>query len=425
VTEVGFAVADVTPPVGTPMSGYPDVRKDLTGAPDAMKGYVGRRSVSMGIHDPLLACAVAIDAGGERAMLIGLDTLVVTRAFTASVRSALAADGLPPERVLVGASHTHAGPDLFAWWEGEQPIALEHTVMQTVAAGRRALERLEPAELSWGEAQLAHVSVNRRDERDGALDASVGVLRAVSVRDGGTLGLVVGFACHPVTLDYANLLFSADYVAPLRTALAAVYPGATVVFLNGAAGNVNPARYPYEQRANIYVPQTLENYPVYWGGFGDAARVGRSVAGAAVEAAERALLLETAPPRGRVATLELPLKRGQELDRYLDFMSFGAAYRSSLAGTDTLETEVQALALGPLQVVGLPGEPFVELGLELKRRTPHGAPTLVVGFANDDVRYVMTDDAYVEGEYETVGTPLAAGSASTMVECAAQVLASE
>ena len=425
MTKVGFAVADVTPPVGTPMSGYPDVRKDLPGAPDAMKGYVGRRSVSTGVHDPLLAGAVAIDVGGERAVLVGIDTLVVTRAFTASVRSALAADGLPPERVLVGASHTHAGPDLFAWWEGEQPVALEPTVVQTVAAGRRALERLEAAELLWGEAQLEHVSVNRRDEQDGALDASVSVLRAVSLRDGATLGLVVGFACHPVALDYANLLFSADYVAPLRTALAAVYPGATVIFLNGAAGNVNPARYPYEQQANIYVPQTLENYPVYWGGFADAARVGRSVAGAAVEAAERALPLEMAAPRGRVATLELPLKRGEELERYLDFMSFGAVYRSSLAGAETLETEVQALALGPLRVIGLPGEPFAEIGLELKGRTAHGGPTLVVGCANDDVRYVMTDDAYVEGEYETVGTPLAAGSATTMVECAAQVLASE
>ena len=423
MTAVGFAVADITPPVGTPMSGYPDVRKDLPGAPDAMKGYVGRLGVSAGVHDPLLACAIAIDAGGERAVLVGLDTLVVTRAFTASVRSALASDGLPPERVLIGATHTHAGPDLFAWWEGEQPIAVERTVERTVAAARRALERLEPAELSWGEAQLAHVSVNRRDEHDGALDASVGVLRVVSQRTGDTLGLVVGFGCHPVTLDYANLLFSADYIAPLRSALAAVYPGATVVFLNGAAGNVNPARYPYEQRANIYIPQTLENYPVYWGGFDDAARVGRSVAAAAVEAAERSLPLETPPPRGRVDGLELPLKGGEELERYLDFMHFGEAYRSSLAGKDALPTEVQALALGPLRIVGLPGEPFVELGLALKACASHGGPTLVVGFANDDVRYVMTDDAYVEGQYETVGTPLAAGSAAALVEAAAQALA--
>ena len=59
----------------------------------------------------------------------------------------------------------------------------------------------------------------------------------------------------------------------------------------------------------------------------------------------------------------------------------------------------------------------------MKACASHGGPTLVVGFANDDVRYVMTDDAYVEGQYETVGTPLAAGSAAALVEAAAQALA--
>ena len=148
------------------------------------------------------------------------------------------------------------------------------------------------------------------------------------------------------------------------------------------------------------------------------------MAGAAVEAAERALPLDPAPPRGRIQPLELPLKRGEELERFLDFMSFGAAYRSSFAARKTLRTEVQALALGPLRVVALPGEPFVELGLELKERAEHGGPTLVVGFANDDVRYVMTDDAYLEGQYETVGTPLGAGSAASLVDCAAGLAAS-
>src|SRR5581483_2330284 len=114
----------VTPPVGTPMAGYPAVRTDLPWAPDAMKGYAGRRGVGEGVHDPLLAVAAAFEADGERAVLIGLDTLVVTRAFTAAVREAL---DVPPERVLVAASHTHAGPDLFAWWEGEVPVAEEPT----------------------------------------------------------------------------------------------------------------------------------------------------------------------------------------------------------------------------------------------------------------------------------------------------------
>ena len=61
------------------------------------------------------------------------------------------------------------------------------------------------------------------------------------------------------------------------------------------------------------------------------------------------------------------------------------------------------LPVGDVALVALPGEPFVELGLELKASRA-ARTAAVVGFANDDVRYVMTDDAYVAGQYETVGT---------------------
>ena len=70
-------------------------------------------------------------------MVLGLDTLVVTSAFTEAVRDAL---DVPRERVLIAASHTHGGPDLFAWWEGERSAApVGATIERTVAAAERAL----------------------------------------------------------------------------------------------------------------------------------------------------------------------------------------------------------------------------------------------------------------------------------------------
>ena len=343
---------------------------------------------------------------------------MVTSAFTDAVRDAL---DVPRERVLIAASHTHGGPDLFAWWEGERSAApVEATIERTVAAAERALQRLEPAELAWGEAR----SITRRSTgatrpagRSTRPSRSCGRRR---LRHGDALGQVVGFACHPVTLDYANLLFTADWVGPMRGALAAIYAGSTTVFMNGAAGNLNPRRFPFEERLNIYTPQTAENYPVYWGGFADAARVGRSVAAAAAIASERALPLAPAQPAGRLVELRLPLKQGAELTQYLDFMAFGDDYRASFAG-DVLRSEVQLVTLGPLRVLGLPGEVFTEIGLDLRAAAGED-PLLLAGYANDDVRYVMTDDAYVHGQYETVGTPLAVGSADALRDAAASLL---
>jgi hypothetical protein len=421
---VGFAASAVTPPVGTPLSGYPDIRTDLPWTPAGIRGYVGRRcQVSEGVHDPLLATAFAVEADGAAAVLVGIDTLVVTREFTAALRESLAARSVPPGRVLVGASHTHSGPDLFAWWEGDPSSApWPATLAGATAAAARALDRLEPVELAFGEHALEHVSVNRRDETAGAIDPRVQVLKATSTETREVLALVVAFACHPVTLDYSNFLFSADWVGAMRGALSAVYPGAGVVYLNGAAGNVNPARFPFEARQNIYIPQTTENYPVFWGGFADAARLGRTVAGAAVEAAERALPLSPEAPAGRLGAARLPLKAEEPMAEYLDFMNFvDERYRESMLAGGELESEVQSLEIGGLRIAGLPGEVFVEIGLGL-RETAGAAPLLLAGYANDDVRYVMTDDAYDGDRYETVGTPLAAGSADALAEAVRAVL---
>lgn len=421
--RAGFAQVDVTPPAGTPMAGYPDVAVDRPWTPDAIRGYVGRqRQVATGTHDPLLATAVAVECDGVKAVVVGLDTLVVERAWTDALRAALAPHGVTPERVLVGASHTHGGPDLYAWWEGEPARApAPATLAGTVEACERALAALEPVELRFGVARLEDASVNRRDERNGVVDPRVSVLRAVRP-DGTTAGLLVSWACHPVTLDYANVEFTADYVGPLRDLLAVAYPGAGIAFVNGAAGNLNPARHPYEQRLNVYEPQTLENRPVYWGGFEEAARLGRTVAGAAVQAAERALPLAPAAPAGRLVPLRLPLKQPGPLERHLEFMAFESeAYVARMRASDGLDSEVQLLSIGELRLLGLPGEVFVEIADEIRADAGPG-PLVVLGYANDDVRYVLTDDAYDGGQYETVGTPLAEGSAGALVAVARAAL---
>jgi hypothetical protein len=51
-------------------------------------------------------------------------------------------------------------------------------------------------------------------------------------------------------------------------------------------------------------------------------------------------------------------------------------------------------------VVGLHGEVLVEVGLDIKSRSPM-ARTMVVGLANGSVGYVATDQALAEGSYET------------------------
>jgi hypothetical protein len=89
---------------------------------------------------------------------------------------------------------------------------------------------------------------------------------------------------------------------------------------------------------------------------------------------------------------------------------------------DKLPMEVQVFRLGDeLAVVGLPGEVFVELGLEIKRQSPFRT-TLVIELCNDAPGYIPTRKAFSEGSYETVNSRVERGGGEMLVETAVKLL---
>jgi hypothetical protein len=66
-----------------------------------------------------------------------------------------------------------------------------------------------------------------------------------------------------------------------------------------------------------------------------------------------------------------------------------------------MNTVVQAINIGETVFVGVPGELFVEIGLNIKVGSPFDC-SAVVELANDYVGYLPTDKAFREGGYETM-----------------------
>ena len=81
--------------------------------------------------------------------------------------------------------------------------------------------------------------------------------------------------------------------------------------------------------------------------------------------------------------------------------------------------EVMVIRIGDVAIVGLPGEAFCELGLEIKRRSP-ARHTLVAGLCNDAIGYLPTREAFEQGGYETMvgSTFYEPGSAQRLVDSA-------
>ena len=66
----------------------------------------------------------------------------------------------------------------------------------------------------------------------------------------------------------------------------------------------------------------------------------------------------------------------------------------------TVTTLVQAMRVGSLAIATFPGEAFVEMGLEVKTKSPF-QPTMMIELANDYRGYIPTPEAFEMGGYET------------------------
>ena len=86
------------------------------------------------------------------------------------------------------------------------------------------------------------------------------------------------------------------------------------------------------------------------------------------------------------------------------------------------EVEVQVFTLGDsLAWVALPGEIFVELGLDLKSSSPF-EQTMVAELSNGSIGYVPTSRAYRQGAYEVVSARCVKGSGERLVNAALDLL---
>ena len=149
------------------------------------------------------------------------------------------------------------------------------------------------------------------------------------------------------------------------------------LFLQGCAGNIRP---------------NLPGFPYRCGDEADIRWIGRDLGCEVVRAADHAAVREELAKRPEA--VPDPVRVGGDRPA-----------RQGEAGP----REFQALRVGPFLFLTIPGEPFVEYGFQIEKVVGDRAIPIVVGYANGNVQYVCTDQAYKEGGYEPNMTPLAAG----------------
>jgi hypothetical protein len=87
-----------------------------------------------------------------------------------------------------------------------------------------------------------------------------------------------------------------------------------------------------------------------------------------------------------------------------------------------LEVEIQALRIGELAIVAMPGEPFSAIGAAVKKNSPF-AVTMFCGYSNGKGGdYMPVESEYEHGGYEVERTPYGMGAAGKVINAASAML---
>src|SRR5687768_13316481 len=81
--------------------------------PVYIAGYGSNRK-SEGANDQLWARCLVLKNGGQTVALVSCDLLGLTRLHIEKIRAGIAR--VPRERILIGCTHTHSGPDTYGQW---------------------------------------------------------------------------------------------------------------------------------------------------------------------------------------------------------------------------------------------------------------------------------------------------------------------
>jgi hypothetical protein len=378
-----------------------------------MAGYASRKHPAEGKETDLHGKALALeDDHGSRLVMVTLDLIGVPGSLRKNLEKRCgAAYKLPPEGLLLNASHTHSGPefrvgkrmgddaDVDRSKEGEAyGRQLEDKLFKLVGD---ALARLEPARLGYTHAR-AGFAMNRRlptrngyqnsANPDGPVDQSVPVLR-VTGADGKLRAVLFGYACHNTSLSLYK--WNADYAGYAQEYVQAAHPGVIAMFMMGCGGDQNP-----------YPRSTVELCRQHGRALANAVEVALGVAPRDVRGPLRSAYAEVDLDYSIVPTRADFEKRLASKDALE--ASHARRFLAKLDAGETLPKSypcpVQVIRFGDdLVLVAIGGETLVDYSLRLKRELAGPAAVWIAGYSNDVMGYLPSKRVREEGGYEAEG----------------------
>lgn len=388
--QAGSSQIDITPQPGIPLS-----------------GYIARGAKSIGVHDPLFASCLVLSDGSKRAAVVSCDLVALDTLMVSNTRRKIqTATGIPFENIMLACTHTHSGPaTIFLQDCGEvDPAYMIYLKTKIVEGVTKAASGLRPVQVGCAKGMFSNGVFDRR-KPGSPIDPEIGV---VYLRDDtqAPVAVLVNYACHPVVLNADNLLISADYPGAARRAVQKDLK-APVLFLTGACGNIDPVQRGTFQLADefgtLLAQETLQLIAGMHLSNKNPLDVQYKTLNLPVMPApslEELKRLTERHTRNRDKALQ---ETNQLLARVENAMlgwtdRIGAQIRNRTI-KDNAQTEIQALRMGGVVLLGIAGELFSTIGQNIKQNAG-SLQVMICTCTNGSVGYIPDREAYTIASYE-------------------------
>ena len=411
--RAGAAVEDITP----------------TNFPVVVNAMFTERTATK-VVDPLHARALVLDDGKTRIAFCVVDTCMMARNLIDEAKElARAVTGIPTERMLVSATHTHSAPSAMGCLGSRQDTNYARFLPGRIAAAIvKAAQNLTPARVGWTAVDDWEHTHNRRwirrpdrlledpfgqrnvrahmhpghESKDaigpsGPVDPTITMLSLVAL-DGRPLALLANYSMH----YYESALLSSDYFGRFASKIAGLLgatngaPPFVGIMSQGTSGDLMWMDYgrPRNQIGyDAYAEAIAQKVFAAWKTIKHRDHV-------PLDMREAKLPLRYRVPdeqrlawaRAKVASLN-----GRLPQSLPEIYAHEAIYLHERPQT---ELKLQAVRIGDFGIAAIPNEVYAITGLKLKAQSPL-QPLMNIELANGAEGYIPSPEQHKLGGYTT------------------------
>jgi hypothetical protein len=356
--RAAISVRDVTPVPLLPVSGG-------VGPTNPTNRKIGKLTVR----------ALTLENNGTRISICSTDFLGFPGVLCNRVRKKVS--GIPPQNILIGATHNHSGPDLYGFPDqtGKTTADLEYidNVCNKLAdAINETVINLEPSliKIATGEAR-GKIAYNYYAEQ--LYDPRCDIIQILDKRK-KPFATLINYACHPEVIGPNQRILCPDFVGPLYDRIME-RTNSTGIFMNGALGGMVTADCRGPDDRDI---QTWD----------ECIRIGNLLADEALRIVADTPIVENPRLFCGKTTIKFPVEN--EMLRAVVKMS---PLEFELDENGYVSTQINVVNIADAQILTIPGEALPNIGYYLKRKM-HGEHNLLFGLTNDAFGYIMVKEDF-------------------------------